>query len=139
LCSCIVANCQTQRKDFYRQKSENYSRPWLFLLTDGEPTDDVSGAIRMLQENYDANGVTFFSVGVGDKVRFDVLRDICPKKRDGSPEREPIKLDDTKFSEMFEWLSNSLKRASAQRAGDTQLEDPYEGERNAGGWGMAPK
>jgi uncharacterized protein YegL len=69
-----------ERKDFYKQRGENHFRPWLFLLTDGEPTDDVSGAKRMLQENYDAKGMTFFSVGVGDEVNFDILRDICPKK-----------------------------------------------------------
>src|SRR3954453_10582002 len=55
-----------QRKESYRQNSINYTRPWLFLLTDGGPTDREvwPAATQRLRQEEQAKGVLVFPIGV---------------------------------------------------------------------------
>jgi uncharacterized protein YegL len=100
-----------ERKNELRSREESYFRPWLFLLTDGAPTDDVTNAAAMLQQAHDDRGVVFFAVGMGDAVDFDTLKAISPKqKKTGYKElvREPVRLpNENSLYEMFVWLVNS--------------------------------
>ena len=51
-----------ERKAEYRQNGIQYYRPWLFMLTDGSPTDSVEMASTILRDEELSNGVAFFSV-----------------------------------------------------------------------------
>ncbi len=98
------------RKSSYKDHSLNYFRPWVFLLTDGAPTDEWKAAADRLEREEDRGAVLFFAVGV-DGADFDLLSRISRK-------RPPVKLLETRFREMFLWLSRSQKQVSGSRPGD---------------------
>jgi uncharacterized protein YegL len=97
-----------QEKAKYRSAGIAYYRPWVFLITDGQPTDSVVEATRRVHEedNSEKKGVSFFAVGV-QGANMEKLRSIVT--------REPVKLAGLNFEEMFLWLSSSLQRNSSAR------------------------
>ena len=106
------------RKNEYRNAGISYYRPWLFVITDGEPTDSVSEASSMLQNAISGKKVIFFGIGV-ENANIDRLRQIS-----GSKDRV-FKLNGLNFKELFQWVSSSLSSVSSSRVGDTlKLEKP---------------
>jgi uncharacterized protein YegL len=99
-----------RRKDEYKTNGVGYFRPWIFLITDGSPTDEWSLAAAQVKKASDAQEFVFFAVGV-DGANFDILKQIA-----GS--REPLKLNGLQFRELFAWLSKSLKQVSRSKPGD---------------------
>lgn len=91
------------RKAVYRQNGIAYYRPWVFLLTDGEPSDNWSSAARLVREAEQQKALAFFAVGVGE-ANLDVLKQIST--------RTPLMLRGMMFREMFQWLSTSLRSVS---------------------------
>lgn len=100
-----------QEKAKYKAAGITYYRPWVFLITDGEPTDSVVEATRRVHEedSETRKAVSFYAVGV-QGANMEILRSISVK--------EPVKLDGLAFGEMFLWLSSSLQRASVVRIGE---------------------
>jgi uncharacterized protein YegL len=123
-----------ERKSQYRAQGIEYFRPWLFVLTDGAPNrdSDFDAARERLNDAERSKKIAVFGVGVGDAVDFQTLAAI-------SIERPPLALDQTKFSEMFEWLSSSLSAVSESGnygANDTEVSDSFEAIQLAPpGWG----
>jgi len=99
-----------ERKQIYKQNAIQYYRPWMFLITDGEPNDDWKNAARELRAEEDGKGVLFFAIGV-DKADMDVLGQLSGK-------RGPMKLRGMAFREMFQWLSPRLAQVSRSRVND---------------------
>ena len=98
-----------QRKDTYKANGISYYRPWIFLITDGAPTDDWHRAAELVKQGEDSKSFSFFPVGV-QGANMDILSQIST--------REPLKLQGLKFRELFAWLSSSLSRVSASQMGD---------------------
>ena len=122
------------RKAQYRAEGIDYYRPWIFLITDGEPTDLKRGderwneVVHAIHGGEAANEFLFFAVGV-EPADMEVLRELAP------PERPPVQLRPGRFRDLFAWLSRSQQRVSASRVGDQlALEDPTA----AGGWAQIP-
>ena len=92
-----------QRKDVYREAGIAYYRPWIFVITDGSPTDSWKAAARAVKEGEASNAFSLFTVGV-EGADMETLKQIAV--------REPIKLKGLRFAELFRWLSNSLKSVS---------------------------
>ena len=106
------------RKSEYREAGISYYRPWLFLITDGQPTDNISEASSMLKQSIENKKVIFFGIGV-QSANLEVLKQIS-----GSPERV-FKLHGLNFKELFQWVSSSLSSVSSSRVGDKlKLEKP---------------
>jgi len=106
------------RKSEYRDAGISYYRPWIFLITDGEPTDNTQEASSMLQSSINGKKVIFFGIGV-ENANLDKIKQIS-----GSPERV-FKLNGLNFKELFQWVSSSLASVSSSRVGDTlKLEKP---------------
>lgn len=99
------------RKKEYREAGISYYRPWLFVITDGQPTDDTKDAANMLQSSIEGKKVIFFGIGV-QNANLDSLKQIS-----GSPERV-FKLQGLNFKELFQWVSSSLSSVSSSRVGD---------------------
>jgi len=107
-----------QRKLQYRENGIVYYRPWVFLITDGEPTDDWKQAAARVRTAEEANGLAFFAVGV-EGANIDVLSKIAT--------RTPLKLDGLKFVELFVWLSQSQRTVSSSKPGDQTALPSVEG------------
>jgi uncharacterized protein YegL len=99
-----------QRKDQYRANSIEVFRPWVFLMTDGGPTDQWQQAAEMVKAGEASKGFAFFGVGV-ENANMDILSKICV--------RAPFKMAGIKFKDMFAWLSSSLSSVSSSQPGTT--------------------
>jgi uncharacterized protein YegL len=106
------------RKQTYKANGVAYYRPWVFLITDGEPTDEWRAAAKHVHEAEEANALAFFAVGV-DKANLDVLQTIAV--------RQPLKLRGLQFVELFVWLSQSQRQVSSSRPGDQTALPAVEG------------
>jgi uncharacterized protein YegL len=109
----IALDTLENRKALYRDNSVPYYRPWVFLITDGAPTDDWQSAAKRLREAEDSRQLLFFAIGVTG-ADFDFLRQIS------SPERLPMELFNIEdFRKFFLWLSASMKRVSSGKIGES--------------------
>jgi uncharacterized protein YegL len=108
------------RKEEYRQAGIQYYRPWIFLITDGEPTDfnskEWAEAVSQVRDGEAAKRLLFFGVAV-EGANQKTLDALCP------PSRPSVRLRGLHFSEMFRWLSSSLKSVSNSTPG-AQLQLP---------------
>lgn len=108
-----------QRKETIRRGGIGLYRPWVFLITDGAPTDDWQAAAAALREGAASKSFSFFAVGV-DGADMALLGQL-------SPQREPLRLSGVKFRELFGWLSSSLKSVSRSSPGDAVALDTPKG------------
>ncbi|MEH1908839.1 MAG: VWA domain-containing protein [Nostoc sp.] len=98
------------RKQTYKDNGILYYRPWVFLITDGAPTDSWDSAAQRLREAEAQSRLSFFAVGVKG-ADMNILKQISP------PERPPVMLNGLDFRELFVWLSASMKRVSSGKVG----------------------
>ncbi|MGV3615767.1 MAG: vWA domain-containing protein [Fimbriimonas sp.] len=103
------------RKRAYREAGIPYYRPWIWLVTDGEPTDKWEESLDDIQSEVRNGGIEMFTIGT-DEANFEILRRI-------SHPRPPVRLQEARYREMFVWLSQSLKPVSKSTLG-SELELP---------------
>lgn len=99
-----------ERKEIYKQNSLDYFRPWMFLITDGKPTDEWQRAAQQVKDEESRKGVLFFGVGVKG-ADLDTLARF-------SEQRSPLKLQGLAFEELFQWLSKSLSAVAHSKPGE---------------------
>lgn len=111
------------RKATYRAHGIAYYRPWVFLITDGEPQGESEQLIEQARQRIEADEVNkhvaFFSVGV-ENANLEQLKYVSV--------RAPLRLKGLKFTEMFLWLSASITAVSHSRLDEQVALPPV-------GWG----
>ena len=111
------------RKQQYKDNHTSYNRPWVFLLTDGEPNDADRGEFRALLDAQRDKHCSFFPIGIGNRVNMDVLKSLIYNKQKG------FVLSATKenFKNCFVWLSNSLTVTSNHNPGErASIPNPHQ-------------
>ena len=99
------------RKEILKRNSVDYFRPWMFLITDGQPTDrGWDTATDQVKEEEERQGVLFFGIGVEGANMQTLAR--------FSNQRPPLKLKGLAFGELFKWLSSSLSAVSRSKPGE---------------------
>lgn len=100
----LAAELVRKRKETYRANHIKYFRPWIFLITDGTPTDSISKAQQMIPAGENAKEYIFFAVGV-EGADMSILSTLAKKQA-------PLKLKGVNFKELFRWLSTSMQQVS---------------------------
>lgn len=112
------------RKAQYKAHGVAYYRPWLFLITDGEPkgeaADVVAQAAERIKTEETAKRVVFFAVGV---------KGANMQKLSEFTTRRLLKLRGLRFVDMFVWLSRSTQQVAHSNPGDQVALPPVN-------WGM---
>jgi len=112
------------RKSLYRANGIAYFRPWVLMITDGEPHGEadhiVQEASQRIHAEEAAKHVAFFAVGV-QNASMNRLSQIVV--------RPPVKLDGLNFHDMFVWLSASMQRVSRSQV-DEQIPLPMPGTKS---------
>jgi|688.fasta_scaffold500975_1 uncharacterized protein YegL len=111
--SAILAGLDmiTKRKSVYKAAGIAYYRPWVFLITDGDPDpgDPWMAAAEKVKQGEASKSLAFFTVGV-EGANMNVLSQIAL--------RQPVKLKGVNFREMFLWLSQSMQAVSQSSPND---------------------
>ena len=100
------------RKKWYKSTGQPYYRPWIILITDGEPNEgqDVSALASKIKKDTSEKKYVFLPIGV-DNANMQVLQSI-------QGQIPAMKLKGTKFGSFFKWLSASMGTVVNAEAGE---------------------
>jgi uncharacterized protein YegL len=115
----LALDMVSNRKLAYKTNGIPYYRPWIFMITDGAPTDEWQAAAKRVHAEESTNSLVFFAVGVAG-ADLQKLSQISV--------RAPLHLKALNFNELFVWLSQSQKRVSSSKVGEQVALPPV-------GWG----
>lgn len=99
-----------ERNRFYQRLGTPVFKPWIFMITDGLPTDDITLAAQRIreEENKGPYGkLKFFALGVS-RYDKDTLFTLTNRV---------MELRDTDFTNIFDWMSQSMVAISVSRVG----------------------
>jgi uncharacterized protein YegL len=92
-----------KRKQWYKDKGLRYFQPWLLLLTDGEPTEDVSQAQEDTVNLANNNKLTVFPIALNQEASTTKLSGF-------DPDHKVIEINNIR--DFFRWLSQSVSQVS---------------------------
>ena len=104
-----------QRKNRYKGAGIAYYRPWVLMITDGDPLGEVptfvEDAIRRIRREVNAEKIVFFTVAVEGADIVQLMR-LMKMSSDTI-----LRLDGLKFNAPFVWLFRSMQAATKKTGG----------------------
>jgi uncharacterized protein YegL len=101
-----------KRKDEYKAYAIQFYQPWLVIMTDGQPTDNITNASILTTELVDKKKLSLFPIAIGAGANLQKLGQFSAK-------RKPLTLKGLNFREFFEWLKESAKSTSLSTPGQS--------------------
>ncbi|MFV5215862.1 vWA domain-containing protein [Azonexus caeni] len=101
-----------EEKQRFKQAGIPYTRPWMFLMSDGSPTDDWQASAQRARSAEQGNKLAIFPIAVGEGAQSETLAEFTVKGSAGVK-----RLTGLRFNELFLWLSASMKVVSQSRPG----------------------
>lgn len=98
------------QKEELRAAGVSYKRPIMMLMSDGEPTDEWEAAAAECRAAEAEHKVTVMTVAIGEAANKAVLDQFSSKGA--------VRIDGLKFSELFVWLSRSVRAVSKAVKGE---------------------
>ena len=101
-----------KRTEQYKSEGRNFYQPWIFLITDGEPTDEWRSAAERIKAAQQEDKVAFFVVGVYE-ANMRILNELSTNNAK--------KLAGLRFSELFLWISKNLIQVSRKSSEGSEI------------------
>lgn len=107
------------RKAFYKSTGQSYYRPWIIVMTDGEPygnranqadIDAIAQRVAMEADPKTGKKYMIMGIGVGKDANMETLKKMTAGRA--------MALQGLKFGAFFEWLSASLSVVATSKEGD---------------------
>jgi uncharacterized protein YegL len=113
------------RKKWYKDTGQTYYRPYVVLMTDGNPDggQDVNGLSAEIRLGVDNKKFNFWAFGV-EGADMKMLENIS------HPQFKPMKLKGLDFIKFFQWLSASMSSIASSRPGESVDISPKSEETN---------
>lgn len=108
------------RRAEYRSRGSQAYAAMMFLITDGQPTDDFRAAAAAAHAMEARKKLNFFCIGTRT-ANFGVLNEISPPGRDAAGLRPGA------FGELFRWISDSLTVTANSIPGESAALPPASG------------
>lgn len=102
-----------QHKLTLRRNGIGYTRPWIMVISDGDPTDDPAvwqGVVEECRQAESGKRCVIFPIGVED-AKLEPLQQLSSTRA--------ARLSGMRFKEYFLWLSASLQSVSRSTPGDS--------------------
>ena len=103
----LAARDLSARRKLYKTRGLSSYRPFVVLMTDGEPNDDWREAAQKLRGEAERGRFTYIGVEIGNRVNHAKMCEILPV------EPGPVKMRGLRFKQFFHWLTDSLRSVSA--------------------------
>lgn len=110
----VINDVIADRKKFYSDTGQKYYRPWIVLITDGNPTsseESIEAISKTIKRKVDEKKFTIIGVGVGDAVSMSKLKRLTANRA--------LPLKEMRFAQFFSWLSNSMSNIAKSTEDDT--------------------
>ena len=106
-----------ERSRFYRRSGTEPYKPWVILVSDGAPLDNISAVASEIKQMQDEEKVRFLTLGVGnfDPVPLKQLTDVN------------FKMEGLDFAPFFNWVAKSMRSVSTTAPGEKAPLPPLEG------------
>ena len=102
-----------KRRKTYQVNGIPYFKPWVILMTDGQPTDKWQESASRIKKMAESKNITYLGIEIGSKVDHTTMLQLMPG-------RKPMlaKLDNLKFKKFFRWLTSSMSTLSNSAVSD---------------------
>ena len=97
-----------ERSRFYRRSGTEPFKPWIIMVTDGAPLDNITQVVSEVRDAQNSEKVHFVALGVGeyDPKALQRLTDTV------------IKMEGTDFTGFFDWVNQSVRSVSTTTPGE---------------------
>ena len=106
----VALNLLENRKREYKAAGVDYYQPWMVIMTDGMPTDNVNNAVQKTRALIEDRKLVVFPLAIGEQADKQILEALSGKSA--------LKLKGLNFKDFFVWLSKSVSKVSQSTPGE---------------------
>ena len=104
-----AVNMVTERSRFYRRSGAEPYKPWVVLISDGEPMDSIDEMVTKINNMVEEEKLAFWSLAV-EGANTEVLHRLSG--------RRVLKLSGYDFSGFLDWANKSMRAVSQSSPGE---------------------